>query len=478
MSIVSLLVGQCGIQVGSEFFKTIYNDNFPELPASSAPSNIFFINDSMETFFTVGDEGSIPEARCIQIDMEEKVVRQIDSEVKRQCAWRFSKNYFCSRSGSGNNWAHGYYLNGPPCAEALDVFLRSEFEKCDLVDGLITTMSLAGGTGSGVGTYLITHLKDEFSKVPILAQLVWPYRLGEVVTQAYNAILSLGHLLRSAGPSGFLLHENDQLHRACAARHISKHQSGTSRRLLDQVPLTELNQLMGHVLGGLLQPYTDGSSGGVWCRRRLSRLLFNLAGPRDYRLYRLHCLPYHLDKEARRFATETWGQLQNHGRQLLLTGACVEDNMNWNISLKNLRGYHWQPLLACSGVARGSGAPGELAWSELTKDLLNHESTFQPWSESPSLGVSNRVFNGHHRGLFLATSGGGLIADPTEPSAVSTDVCAPLRSVRSRAWRLFSASAYLHQYAQYGMEDPRESFLDAFAVVEQTIHTYSQLATS
>lgn len=153
--------------------------------------------------------------------------------------------------------------------------------------------------------------------------------------------------------------------------------------------------------------------------------------------------------------------------------------MNWNISLKNLRGYHWQPLLACVGVARGSGAPGDLLWSELTKDLLNPECTFQPWSESPSLGVSNRVFNGHHRGLFLATSGGGLVADPTESdSTMNTDVCAPLRLVRSRAWRLFSASAYLHQYAQYGLEDPRGSFLDAFGVVEQTIHSYSQLLSS
>lgn len=99
-------------------------------------------------------------------------------------------------------------------------------------------------------------MKDECPKVPVLAQLVWPYRLGEVVTQAYNAILSLGHLLESAGPSGFLLHENDQLHRACAERHLSKHQSGGSRHLV-QVPLTELNQLMGHLLGGLLQVSSD-----------------------------------------------------------------------------------------------------------------------------------------------------------------------------------------------------------------------------
>ncbi|VDN97441.1 unnamed protein product [Rodentolepis nana] len=152
--------------------------------------------------------------------------------------------------------------------------------------------------------------------------------------------------------------------------------------------------------------------------------------------------------------------------------------MNWNISPKSLHGYQRQPLLAFTGVARGSGAPGELSWSDLAEDLVNTKVTFQSWSGSTSTGVSNRAFNGHSRGLFLATSGGGLISDPSSPSTLDTDVCAPLRLVRSRAWRLFSASAYLHQYAQYGMEDPKEAFLEAFAVVEQTIHSYSQLNNS
>lgn len=57
MSIVSLLVGQCGIQVGSEFFKTIYDDIFAESPACRGPSYTFFANESMDTFFSRGDEG-------------------------------------------------------------------------------------------------------------------------------------------------------------------------------------------------------------------------------------------------------------------------------------------------------------------------------------------------------------------------------------------------------------------------------------
>lgn len=51
--------------------------------------------------------------------------------------------------------------------EALSNLLRLELEKCDLIDGLITTLSLAGGTGSGVGTYLFTYVQNESFQSPL-----------------------------------------------------------------------------------------------------------------------------------------------------------------------------------------------------------------------------------------------------------------------------------------------------------------------
>ncbi|VDM31558.1 unnamed protein product [Hydatigera taeniaeformis] len=481
MAVVSLLIGQCGNQTGLEFFKTIYNDNYGEYSKRDTHLEHEFVNESMETFFRIKGKGThclLPEARCVRVDMEDKVIQQIDSETNHHCGWRYSQNSFVAKRGSGNNWALGYLLNGPSCAEAVDDILTAELEKCDSVDGIITTMSLAGGTGSGVGTYLLGRLGDVCPKVPVLAQLVLPYRQGEVAIQAYNVILSLGHLLCASpgdAPCGLLLHENDLLHRACASRLVChrRRQIDGHADALEKVPLIELNRLMAHLLGGSSRGYT-------LCRRRLTRLLFDLAGPADYRLYRLHCLPYHPNSEARHFATETWQQLLRHAKQLLLSGACLGDEMNWCVSLDNLRSYRRQPLLSCAGVARGAGAD-EVLWSGLTTGL-DAEGVTRPWEVNTSspMSVYARAFNGHFRGVFLATNGGGLVAegDHNGAKASSTDVCAPLRLVRSRAWRLFTSSAYLHQYAQFGMEDPRASLLDAFAVVEQTIHLYSQLTTS
>ena len=139
--------------------------------------------------------------------------------------------------------------------------------------------------------------------------------------------------------------------------------------------------------------------------------------------------------------------------------------------------------MGCAGFARGAGAC-EISWSELTAGLMDTDGIAQPWrdSGSPVVSMCSRPFNGHPRGLFLATNGGGLVTDTQSDScdgtARCTDTCAPLRFVRSRAWRLFAKSAYLHQYAQFGMENPRASFLEAFAAVDQTIHSYAQLIAS
>jgi len=49
--------------------------------------------------------------------------------------------------------------------------VRKEAEKCDSVGGFLTFMSLAGGTGSGVGAYVTECLKQEFPHAFLLNQV-------------------------------------------------------------------------------------------------------------------------------------------------------------------------------------------------------------------------------------------------------------------------------------------------------------------
>ena len=59
--------------------------------------------------------------------------------------------------------------------------VRREAEKCDRLGGFLALLSLAGGTGSGVGAFVTQCLRDEFPQAFVINQVVTPYKMGEVI---------------------------------------------------------------------------------------------------------------------------------------------------------------------------------------------------------------------------------------------------------------------------------------------------------
>jgi tubulin epsilon len=62
-------------------------------------------------------------------------------------------------SGAGNNWAHGHHGYGPQYRDALTQQLRRAAEDADSLQGFLLLHSLGGGTGSGLGTFLLRLLE-------------------------------------------------------------------------------------------------------------------------------------------------------------------------------------------------------------------------------------------------------------------------------------------------------------------------------
>ncbi len=101
--IVTLQIGQCGNQVGQEFFTCIHNNT----------SNNVISN----TFFTNIDGNRV--ARAILVDTEAKVVTNCLAR-KRGEAWSYHKsNAIVKQSGSGNNWAFGFNVHGPSLVDSV-----------------------------------------------------------------------------------------------------------------------------------------------------------------------------------------------------------------------------------------------------------------------------------------------------------------------------------------------------------------------
>ena len=62
----------------------------------------------------------------------------------------------------GNNWAKGHYTEGAELIDSVLDVLRKESEGCDCLQGFQLAHSLGGGTGSGLGTLLISKIREEY----------------------------------------------------------------------------------------------------------------------------------------------------------------------------------------------------------------------------------------------------------------------------------------------------------------------------
>ena len=113
-----------------------------------------------------------------------------------------AENVFVAKEGggAGNNWASGYRQGEEHSEVVLDMIDR-EADNSDSLEGFTVCHSIAGGTGSGMGSYLLEKLNDCFPKKLIQTYSVfpnWDHAQSDVVVQPYNSILTLKRLALNA----------------------------------------------------------------------------------------------------------------------------------------------------------------------------------------------------------------------------------------------------------------------------------------
>ena len=133
-------------------------------------------------------------ARSVLIDTESGVLKQV---VNGPLGELFDHHQFVTdveSSGAGNNWcvavavvcvpvllhcspgkrhmsgciehrAHGHEVYGPKYEDAILSQVHQAVECCDSPQSFFTIHSLGGGTGSGLGTYIVALLKDEYPDI-------------------------------------------------------------------------------------------------------------------------------------------------------------------------------------------------------------------------------------------------------------------------------------------------------------------------
>merc|ERR1711959_27016 len=71
-------------------------------------------------------------------------------------------NFIFGQTGAGNNWAKGHYTEGAELIDSVLDVVRKEAESCDCLQGFQVCHSLGGGTGAGMGTLLISKIREEY----------------------------------------------------------------------------------------------------------------------------------------------------------------------------------------------------------------------------------------------------------------------------------------------------------------------------
>uniref|UniRef100_A0A7S3JUP0 Tubulin gamma chain n=2 Tax=Aureoumbra lagunensis TaxID=44058 RepID=A0A7S3JUP0_9STRA len=198
-SLISLSIGQCGNQIGSEFWKILTAEHgigADGLPVDEAQEDV---GDRKDVFFyQADDERFVP--RALLLDLEPRVVRSIQSSSHRDLF--NAENIFVSKEGggAGNNWASGY-RQAEENAEVLLDMIDREADNSDSLEGFVLTHSIAGGTGSGMGSYLLERMNDHYPKKLVQSYSVfpnWEEDQSDVVVQPYNSVLTLKRLACNA----------------------------------------------------------------------------------------------------------------------------------------------------------------------------------------------------------------------------------------------------------------------------------------
>lgn len=151
-------------------------------------------------------------------------------------------------TGRGNNWAHGFY-DDEIVGEILESY-RKIVEASYQYDGCMLLHSLAGGTGSGLGSRIALELRDNYPKGALLTSSFAPFSSGETAVQNYNGLLSLSVLQKHADFVGFF--SNDLLLKN-ATRNV---QLSGHKSKCDSIPLELLNEYAANCILGTVLPIT------------------------------------------------------------------------------------------------------------------------------------------------------------------------------------------------------------------------------
>lgn len=198
--IITIQVGQCGNQVGKHFWSQLAKEHNIDRHGQglTGDDRNTTRDDDTNPFFKLND-GYRYTPRALMLDLEPSAIQDVEN---------YFPGMFDSRAswispeelGAGNSWSKGYDYG----LANQDIFLNmidKEIDATDNFEGFQLLHSVAGGTGSGLGSSLLEAISDRYPKKFLSTYSVFPSSESEVVIQPYNTVLTLRRLAENSDAS-------------------------------------------------------------------------------------------------------------------------------------------------------------------------------------------------------------------------------------------------------------------------------------
>merc|ERR1711988_194286 len=421
--IVHLQAGQCGNQIGAKFWEIISDEHGVD-PTGTYHGDSDVQLERINVYYNEASGGRyVP--RAILMDLEPGTMDSVRSSPYGQI-FR-PDNFVFGQSGAGNSFAKGYYTEGAELVDsALDV-VRKEAEGCDQLQGFDLVHSLGGGTGSGLGTLVMSKIREEYPDRNMLAFSVFPSpKVSDTVVEPYNATLAIHQLVENS--EACVAIDNEALYDICF------------RTLKLTTPTYgDLNHLIAAVMSGM-----------TTCLRFPGQL------NSDLRKLNVNLIPF----PRLHFFMPGFSPLTSRGSQAYRAITVPEvtqqifDAKNMMCAADPRHGRY----LTCSAPFRG-----RMSTKEVDEQMLNvqnkNSSYFAEWIPN---NIKSSVCDIPPKGLKMAVAFAGN----------STAIQEMFKRVSEQFTGMFRRKAFLHWYTGEGMDEME--FTEAESNMNDLVSEYQQ----
>ena len=345
--------------------------------------------------------------------MEDGVLKQL---LKSKIGELFDNKRFIqdsTGSGSGNNWAHGYAGYGPAYRETLLESVRKTAEECSSLQSFFLMHSLGGGTGSGLGSYILCALEDAFPEVFRFTASVFPSEDDDVITSPYNSLLASTKLIEHA--DCVLPIDNDSLMRMVRnMRDLEEGDQLAETAEEKRAAYKDMNSIVAHLLSNLTCSMRFPGSLNI----DINEITMNMVP-----FPRMHFL---LSSISPLYSIKKTKKIPRSLDQIFL------DALNPKNQLIECESYKGKT------TAMGFLLRGDISFSDVSRNIekISKKVQMVDWnSEGFKYGICGVPTMNHDKALLCLTN-----------NTAFSDI---LRKIRRRFLKLYKKQFFLHHYTEY-----------------------------